>query len=65
MERPPLADGRFALGVAVSDARGSRVYHRIDRAAEFLVYPDEEARGAIRFDGRWSLADSPARVESR
>jgi len=65
MDRPPLADGRFALGVAVSDKRGSRLYHRIDRAAEFLVYPDEEVRGAIRFDGRWSLVDSPARVESR
>ncbi len=65
VERPPLADGRFALGVAVSDVRGSRLYHRIDRAAEFLVYPDEEVRGAIRFDGRWSLVDSPARVESR
>jgi ABC-type polysaccharide/polyol phosphate transport system ATPase subunit len=65
VERPPLADGRFGLGVALSDAAGTRLYHRIDRAADFLVYPDEELRGAIRLDGRWSLTEAAATVESR
>ena len=65
IDRLPLADGRFTLGVALSDAAGNRLYHRIDRAAEFLVYPDEELRGAVRLDGRWSLAGSPEEVETR
>ena len=65
IDRLPLADGRFTLGVALSDAAGSRLYHRIDRAAEFLVYPDDELRGAVRLDGRWSLAESPEEVETR
>jgi len=63
IDRLPLADGRFTLGVALSDAAGSRLYHRIDRAAEFLVYPDDELRGTVRLEGRWSLAGSPEEVE--
>ena len=65
LERLPLADGRFTMGVALADPQGSRLYHRIDRAAEFLVYPDGELRGALRLDGQWSLSESPSRVESR
>jgi ABC-type polysaccharide/polyol phosphate transport system ATPase subunit len=65
IERLPLADGRFTLGVAVSDTQGSRLYHRIDRAAEFLVYPDEALRGVVRLDGSWSIAESTSKVESR
>jgi ABC-type multidrug transport system ATPase subunit len=65
IERLPLADGRFTLGVAVSDTQGSRLYHRIDRAAEFLVYPDEARRGVVRLDGSWSIAESTSKVESR
>jgi len=63
IDRLPLADGRFTLGVALSDAAGSRLYHRIDRAAEFLVYPDDELRGTVRLDGHWSLAGSAEEVE--
>jgi ABC-type polysaccharide/polyol phosphate transport system ATPase subunit len=58
LDRLPLADGRFSLGVAVSDREGSRLFHRIDRAAEFLVYPSEDVRGVVRLDGRWSLAET-------
>ena len=65
VDRLPLADGRFTLGVAVSDTAGSRLYHRIDRAAEFLVYPDEELRGTLRLEGRWSLTEAAEEVESR
>jgi ABC-type polysaccharide/polyol phosphate transport system ATPase subunit len=65
IERLPLAEGRFTLGVAVSDLKGSRLYHRIDRAAEFVVYPDEPLRGAVRLDGSWTIAPSASKVESR
>lgn len=61
--RLPLADGIFTLGVTVSDSDSGRLYHRIDRAAEFLVYPDDERRGAIRLDGRWALARSSTKLE--
>ena len=61
----PLADGRFTLGVTLSDPENGRLYHRIDRAAEFLVYPDDEQRGTVRLDGRWSLAESSTRLELR
>jgi ABC-type polysaccharide/polyol phosphate transport system ATPase subunit len=60
----PLADGRFSVGVALSDQEGSRLFHRIDRATEFLVYPDEELRGAVRLEGRWSLAESRSHVQT-
>jgi ABC-type polysaccharide/polyol phosphate transport system ATPase subunit len=59
----PLADGRFQLSVALADADG-HVYHRQLRAAEFVVYPDAESRGSVRLDGRWSLAEAPAPVET-
>jgi ABC-type polysaccharide/polyol phosphate transport system ATPase subunit len=65
LDRVPLADGRFSLGVALSDGEGSRLYHRIDRAAEFLVYPDEEISGSVRLDGRWTLAETPTGSRAR
>ena len=65
LDRLPLADGRFWLGVSLADGEGSRLYHRIDRAAEFLVYPDEEIHGAVRLDGRWSLAETRTELEPR
>ena len=65
IDRLPLADGRFSLGVSLSDREGSRLYHRIDRVAEFLVYPDEEIQGAVRLDGRWSLDESRTEVNTR
>jgi ABC-type polysaccharide/polyol phosphate transport system ATPase subunit len=65
LDRLPLAEGRFWLGVSVADEEGTRLYHRIDRAAEFLVYPDEEIHGALRLEGRWSLADTHTELEPR
>jgi ABC-type polysaccharide/polyol phosphate transport system ATPase subunit len=63
VENLPLADGRFQLSVALSED-GGHVYHRLLRAAEFVVYPDADSRGSIRLDGRWSLAEAPAPVET-
>jgi ABC-type polysaccharide/polyol phosphate transport system ATPase subunit len=66
LDRLPLADGRFQLAVALADPDGRRLFHRVDRAAEFLVYPDEEELGgAVRLDGRWTLEGAEAPVERR
>jgi ABC-type polysaccharide/polyol phosphate transport system ATPase subunit len=62
--RLPLADGRFQVSVGVSDPHGTRQYHRIDHAVEFVVFPDEGTRGWFRFDGEWSGVESPDEVEA-
>ena len=54
IDEPPLADGRFHLRLGLADAAGVRVYHSLDDAAVFVVYPGGEERGVVRFDGRWS-----------
>ncbi|MEX0817405.1 MAG: ABC transporter ATP-binding protein [Gaiellales bacterium] len=56
LDRLPLAEGRFALGVVVSDASGERLYHHLDAAAELLVRPEGPGtRGLVLLDGRWSV----------
>jgi ABC-type polysaccharide/polyol phosphate transport system ATPase subunit len=60
----PLADGRFTFSVSLADAPGGRLYHRIEEAADFLVYPDREhVRGRVRLDGNWTLAPSERALE--
>jgi len=54
----PLGEGEFQVSVALTDAAGSRRYHRIDSATHFAVEPSDGARGALRLDGEWSLADA-------
>jgi ABC-type polysaccharide/polyol phosphate transport system ATPase subunit len=63
LDRLPLAEGRFAVGIVVSDASGGRLYHHLDAAAELVVRPEgPENRGALLLDGRWSIrAPSGAR----
>jgi ABC-2 type transport system ATP-binding protein len=63
VERLPVVDGRFCFGVAISDPGGERHYHRIERAAEFLVTPRGGARGWFRFEGR--LMPETAEIEVR
>jgi ABC-type polysaccharide/polyol phosphate transport system ATPase subunit len=53
VERLPLAEGRFQLGVTLTDRGGGTRYHRIDRAAEFEV-ASSDARGLLRLEGEWS-----------
>jgi ABC-type polysaccharide/polyol phosphate transport system ATPase subunit len=53
VDRLPLAEGRFQLGVTLTDRGGGTRYHRIDRAAEFSV-ASSDARGLLRLDGEWS-----------
>ncbi len=62
IQRLPLLEGRFMISAAVSSAPGGRLFHRIEDAARFVVYPDrEQARGVVTLDSRWELAGASAR----
>jgi ABC-type polysaccharide/polyol phosphate transport system ATPase subunit len=60
----PLGEGDFLVSVALTDATGSLRYHRIDAATHFAVDPSDGARGAVRLEGEWSLADEGTKVEA-
>jgi ABC-2 type transport system ATP-binding protein/lipopolysaccharide transport system ATP-binding protein len=55
----PLGDGRFRLRLELKDDGGGRLYHWLDDAARFVVYPADGETGLVRIDGRWS-ADAGA-----
>jgi ABC-type polysaccharide/polyol phosphate transport system ATPase subunit len=59
VESMPLADGRFRLRLELTDEAGGRLYHWLDDAARFVVYPADGEMGLVRIDGRWS-ADAEA-----
>jgi ABC-type polysaccharide/polyol phosphate transport system ATPase subunit len=63
IEQLPVIDGRFQLGVSILDSSGEKQYHRIERAAEFVVTPRDGARGWFRFQGRF--VPEAAEVEVR
>lgn len=63
LERLPVLDGRFQLGASILDASGEQQYHRLERAAEFVVTPRDGARGWFRFQGRF-VSDA-AEIEVR
>ena len=54
VESLPLGDGRFRLRLELADAAGARLYHWLDDAARFVVYPSDGVTGLVRIDGRWS-----------
>jgi ABC-type polysaccharide/polyol phosphate transport system ATPase subunit len=56
----PLADGRFHLRLGLTDESGERVYHWLDDALVFVVYPGGDERGVVRFEGRWMLEENSA-----
>jgi ABC-2 type transport system ATP-binding protein len=58
LDRLPVVDGRFRFGVALYDHEGGRTYHRVERAAEFLVGPAPVTHGWLRFSGRFILDES-------
>ena len=62
VDRPPLADGRFHLRLGLSDESGERLYHWLDDALDFVVYPPGNERGVVRLEGRWEKEeiDTPA-----
>jgi ABC-type polysaccharide/polyol phosphate transport system ATPase subunit len=51
----PLADGRFHLRLGLTDETGERLYHWLDDALVFIVYPGDAERGLVRFEGSWRL----------
>jgi ABC-type polysaccharide/polyol phosphate transport system ATPase subunit len=62
LDRLPLAEGTFQLGVTLVDAEGSRRFHRVDRAAQFIVSSSDSARGPLLFEGEWTLAGTQPKV---
>jgi ABC-type polysaccharide/polyol phosphate transport system ATPase subunit len=63
VERPPLADGRFRLRFELGDRTGRRLYHWLDDAVRFVVYPGEDTRGPMLLEGTWSLQEIGAAAE--
>ena len=63
VDRLPFADGRFHLRLGLTDERGDSLYHWLDDALVFVVYPAGDERGAIRLDGRWSGEEIAAQAE--
>jgi ABC-type polysaccharide/polyol phosphate transport system ATPase subunit len=59
----PLADGRFHLRFGLVDAAGEHLYHWLDDAVAFVVYPGDEVRGLVRIEGSWSRQEIGAPVE--
>ncbi|HUF01398.1 MAG TPA: ABC transporter ATP-binding protein [Gaiellaceae bacterium] len=53
----PLANGRFHLRLGLTDESGERLYHWLDDALVFVVYPGGEERGVVRFEGTWALEE--------
>jgi energy-coupling factor transporter ATP-binding protein EcfA2 len=64
LDRLPLGHGRFHLRLGLSDPRTGRLYHQLDEALSFFVYPaDGEERGLVRLHGRWSREEIGTRAE--
>jgi lipopolysaccharide transport system ATP-binding protein len=53
----PLADGRFHLRLGLTDEAGEHVYHWLDDALVFVVYPGDDVQGVVRFEGTWMLEE--------
>ncbi len=62
VDRLPLAEGTFQLGVTIVDSDGSHRYHRLDRAAQFIVSGSDDTRGPLLLEGAWSLDGSRPQV---
>jgi len=67
VDRLPLTDGRFQLRFGLSDSTGQHLYHWLDDACRFLVYPDGRERGLLRLEGSWRTEEigSAAELKSR
>jgi ABC-type polysaccharide/polyol phosphate transport system ATPase subunit len=63
VEQLPLADGRFRVRLGLTDESGERVYHWLDDALDFVVYPGGDDRGVVRLEGRWSGEEIGAQAE--
>ena len=57
LPRLPLADGRFHLRFALTDAENGRPLHTLDDALRFFVFPTGAETGAVLLDGTWTLQE--------
>jgi ABC-type polysaccharide/polyol phosphate transport system ATPase subunit len=64
LPRLPLADGRFHLRFALTDAESGRPLHTLDDAVRFFVFPAGAETGAVLLDGTWSLQEIGATAET-
>jgi ABC-type polysaccharide/polyol phosphate transport system ATPase subunit len=60
--RLPLADGRFHLRVALTDAVNGRPLHALDDALRFFVFPSPGSSGSVFFEGAWSMEETGPRA---
>jgi ABC-type polysaccharide/polyol phosphate transport system ATPase subunit len=65
VDRLPLTDGRFQLRFGLSDSTGHHLYHWLDDACRFLVYPDGRERGLLRLEGSWRTEEIDAAAEMK
>jgi ABC-type polysaccharide/polyol phosphate transport system ATPase subunit len=63
VERLPLADGRFRVRLGLTDESGEQVYHWLDDAVDFIVYPAGDERGVVRLEGEWRGEEIAAQAE--
>ena len=63
VDQLPLADGRFHVRLGLTDDDGEQLYHWLDDALSFVVYPSGDERGVVRLDGRWSKEEVEAPAE--
>lgn len=63
VEQLPLADGRFTLRLGLTDEAGDRLYHWLDEALDFVVYPGSDERGVVRLEGRWLGEETRTQAE--
>jgi ABC-type polysaccharide/polyol phosphate transport system ATPase subunit len=63
VDQLPLADGRFHVRLGLTDEDGEQLYHWLDDALTFVVYPAGTERGVVRLEGRWSKEEVGARAE--
>jgi hypothetical protein len=64
LPRLPLADGRFHLRFALSDAASGRPLHTLDDAVRFFVFPAGPETGAVLLEGTWTLQEIAAPAET-
>jgi ABC-type polysaccharide/polyol phosphate transport system ATPase subunit len=59
----PFSDGRLHVRLGLSDAQSDQLFHWLDDALTFVVYPAGNTTGAIRLDGRWSKEEIGVQAE--
>jgi lipopolysaccharide transport system ATP-binding protein len=63
VDQLPFADGRFHLRLGLTNETGEQLYHWLDDALAFVVYPPGAERGVVRLEGRWSGEEIRAEAE--